>query len=294
MTALTMKAPAKLNLGLAITGRRSDGFHSLVTIFQAIGISDTLEMRVPEHAPEPSWTHFSCSDPTLPPHDNLVVRAVEAVRNATGCTLPIEIRLRKTIPVAAGLGGASSNAGATLRGLNELWQLGLTTTELMPLGVGLGSDVPFFLRGGCALGQGRGEILRPLPTSDAWYVVVFPTTELPFTRKTAAMFGALEPGDFGTGEEIFAQASRLDAGMPLDPALLDNTFARPLYALLPALREVDVALRQAGAGQVAITGAGPAHYTAVETERDAIRIARAFKRVYAGDAGVFVCRSCSV
>ncbi len=293
MTALSLQAPAKLNLGLAITGRRQDGFHDLVTIFQTIDIRDTLDLRVPEHAPESSWTHFSCTDPTLSVKDNLVVRAVAAVRAATGCSLPIEIRLRKMIPIAAGLGGASSDAGATLRGLNQLWGLGLSIDALMRLASDLGSDVPFFLRGGCALGQGRGEVLRPLPAPDTWFVVVYPTNELPFTHKTAEMFSALEPGDFNHGGPVIAQASRLDAGMPLDPALLRNSFERPLYAQVPALREVHIALRNAGAGHVAITGAGPTHYTAVATEREANRIARAFVPLYEGNAAVFVSHSYS-
>lgn len=291
MTALTLHPPAKLNLGLAITGRRPDGFHNLITIFQAVDICDTLVLRVPDHAPEPSWTGFSCSDPTLPTQDNLVVRAVAAVRTATACALPIEITLRKKIPVAAGLGGASSNAAATLLGLNSVWRLDLSPGALMAIAAGLGSDVPFFLRGGCALGQGRGEKLRSLPAPDMWYVVVFPTIELPFSRKTAAMFGALEPGDYSGGDDVLAQANRLDAGLPVDPTLLANAFERPLYGLIPKLRGVKIAMRNAGAGHVAITGAGPTHFTAVSTEHDAKRIARAFESMYGRDADVFVCHS---
>ena len=291
MIALTLQAPAKLNLGLAITSRRPDGFHDLATIFQAIDIVDTVEMRVPTHAPEPAWTTFTCSDPALMAQDNLVVKAVKAVRAATSCALPVEIQLRKSIPVASGLGGASSNAAATLRGLDTLWNLNLAPDDLVTIAAGLGSDVPFFLRAGCAFAQGRGEILRPLPAQDMWCVVVFPTNALRLERKTAAMFDALKPGDFSSSEQIMAQASRLDAGLKLDPALLGNSFERPLYALVPELQEVSIALRSAGAAQVAITGAGPTHFTVVATEHDASRIARTFVSTYAGEAAVFVCRS---
>ena len=291
MTSLTLQAPAKLNLGLAITGRRPDGFHNLVTIFQAIDIVDTLELRVTDHGPEPSWTRFTVTDPALAGQDNLVVKAIQAVRARTGCTLPVEIHLRKRIPVAAGLGGASSNAAATLRGLDRLWNLGLAPEDLMMVATGLGSDVPFFLRGGCAFGRGRGDNLRPLPAQDVWHVVVFPKNALPFQRKTAAMFGALEPSDFSSGADVAAQANCLDAGIQLDPVLLRNAFERPLYTLVPELRKVSAALRNAGAAHVFITGAGPTHFTVAATEHKANQIARAFVSLNVGDTDVFVCRS---
>jgi 4-diphosphocytidyl-2-C-methyl-D-erythritol kinase len=294
MTSLTLHPPAKLNLGLAITGRRPDGFHDLVTIFQAIDIRDTLELSVPNAAPESSWTDFSSGDSTVPEQDNLVVKTIGTVREATGCALPIKIRLQKTIPAAAGLGGASSDAAATLRGLKELWNLGLSGAELAAIAAGLGSDVPFFLRGGCALGRGRGGLLRPLPAPNAWFVVVFPSDPLTFDRKTAAMFSALRQEDFRDGGDVVAQASRLDAGMQLDPALLANAFARPLYSLVPELLQVREGLQEAGARHVAITGSGPTHYTVVATEHEANRIARAFSSLYRGRASVFVCRNCPI
>lgn len=294
MTSLLLRPPAKLNLGLAITGRRTDGFHDLVTIFQTVDLRDTLELTVPDSAPEQSWTGFSCTDSTLPVKDNLVVRTVAAVRDATGCSLPVDIRLRKTIPAAAGLGGASSNAAATLLGLNHLWGINLSASDLEAIAAGLGSDVPFFLRGGCALGQGRGERLRPLPAPDSWFVVVYPETPLPFGRKTATMFGALQSGDFSDGSAVFAQASRLDAGLPLDPIFLTNAFTRPLYGLMPELLQVKAALQDAGASEAAVTGSGPTHYAVLATEHEANRIARAFSRVYAGSARVIVCRPCQL
>jgi 4-diphosphocytidyl-2-C-methyl-D-erythritol kinase len=294
MTTLTLRPPAKLNLGLAITGRRPDGFHDLTTIFQAIDIRDTLEMTVPGDAPDASWTGFTCGSSAQTGQNNLVVRAVKAVRAATGCTLPIAIRLMKSIPAAAGLGGASSDAAATVRGLNQLWNLGLSAGDQLAIAADLGSDVPFFLRGGCALGQGRGELLRPLPSADSWFVVVFPAEPLPGERKTATMFSALQRGDFGAGDDVMAQANRLDAGLPLDPTLLANAFARPLYNLAPPLERLRDALRHAGAKHVAITGSGPTHYTVVATEHEANGIARAFSSTYTGSATVYVCRSCSI
>jgi 4-diphosphocytidyl-2C-methyl-D-erythritol kinase len=106
------------------------------------------------------------------------------------------------------------------------------------------------------------------------------------------MFGALQHGDFSDGASVREQASRLGAGLPLDPSLLTNSFARPLYDLAPALKKVWIALRDAGAPHVAMTGSGPTHYAVVPTEDEANRIARSFSSLYAGDASVWVCRSC--
>ena len=117
----------------------------------------------------------------------------------------------------------------------------------MTISAGLGSDVPFFLRGGCALGQGRGENLRPLPAPDMWYVVVFPNIELPFGHKTAAMFRALSRATSASATRFSRRRIRLDAGLSLDPKLLGNAFERPLYALVPELRQVRDCLSGSGA-----------------------------------------------
>lgn len=292
MSPLVLLAPAKLNLGLAIVGKRSDGFHDLVTIFQTVSIFDTLTVTSDVRHFGPGPTRLTCSHPALEGSDNLVVRTVELVRAKTGRTDPVAIRLEKEIPSASGLGGASSDAATMLRCLDDMWNLHFSPAELNDLALSLGSDVPFFLSGGCAIGWGRGENLRPLsPRQLLWYVVVVPALSAPIPRKTASLFAALESSDYRDGSDVIAQAARIDAGDAIDQQLLGNSFARPLYRLRPELSQVRDKLLAAGAPFVAVSGAGPAHYAVVPTREEADRIMARFRSLYSGESATFVCRN---
>jgi 4-diphosphocytidyl-2-C-methyl-D-erythritol kinase len=165
-------APAKLNLGLQILGKRPDGFHDLVSIFQSISLCDRLTFGEGEKG----QMEFSCDDPDLPKGpDNLVCRAVDLFRKVTGTARGVRIHLEKRIPHGAGLGGGSSDAAAVLTALNQLWAGGLTLKELQEIGLELGSDVPFFMRRGTALVRGRGERLRYIPwRTNPIYLLVSP------------------------------------------------------------------------------------------------------------------------
>ncbi|MCA9861410.1 MAG: 4-(cytidine 5'-diphospho)-2-C-methyl-D-erythritol kinase [Thermomicrobiales bacterium] len=160
--ALTVAAPAKLNLGLEVLGRRADGYHDLATIFLTVSLFDELSVA---STPGPRLG-LECTGSDLPPQENLVWRAAEAMQQAAPDRGSL-LRLEKRIPIAAGLGGASSDAAATLLALRTLWQLALPDDALAAMALELGSDVPFLLRGGCALGGGRGEVLKGLPVPGA-------------------------------------------------------------------------------------------------------------------------------
>lgn len=290
MTSFTMEAPAKLNLGLAVTGRRADGYHDLVTIFQAVTIVDVLTFTSVERGDGSGPTHFTCSDPSLETPDNLVLQAVDLVRSHSGRNDRVHISLEKAIPAAAGLGGASSDAAATLLGLDGLWGLGLDRTTLHDMALNLGSDVPFFLKGGCAMAAGRGERLSRLANDvDLWFVVVTPALSSPIPRKTASLFAVLEPDDWRDGGNIVAQAKRIESGLELDPDLLGNSFERALYGLRPELELLREAFTRAGAPFVALSGSGPTHYTAVPTQDEAQRIETATRSLYSGEATSVVC-----
>lgn len=178
--ALTVRAPAKVNLFLEVTGRRPDGYHDLRTLIVAVSLFDALAF-----APAVAF-QFSCTDPTLGTGpENLVVRAAELLRRHTGTTAGAAVRLTKRIPVQAGLGGGSSDAAATLVGLNRLWKLGLTRDELTKLAAELGSDVAFFLRKPAAWCTGRGEVVTPWPLGQRLhFVLVCP----PFGLSTAEVY----------------------------------------------------------------------------------------------------------
>ena len=170
------QAPAKLNLGLQILDKRSDGYHNLISIFQTINLYDQLTFG----GANKGQTLFACSDPSLPNGaDNLVCQAVDVFRKKTGLDHGIQIHLEKNIPSGAGLGGGSSDAACVLLTLNRLWQAQLPLPVLQELALQLGSDVPFFLQNGTALVQGRGEKLRYIPwQTNLVYVLVAPVFEI--------------------------------------------------------------------------------------------------------------------
>ena len=270
---LVADCPAKINLGLEVVGRRPDGYHELVTIFQAISLADRLAA---EAADELSLT---CSDTAVATDDNLCLRAARALRAATGVTAGARLHLVKRIPAAAGLGGGSSDAAATLWLLNELWGTGLPAARLAELAAGLGADVPFFLDGPTALGTGIGEVLTPLPfPPPTWLVLLRPALDI--ANKTPRLFGALTPADWSDGARTRAQAERLRAGLGLDPALLVNAFRRPLLAEYPAVAAAEAALRAAGASVIVPAGSGPTLVALCEDEA----AARALAAVVAGPA----------
>jgi 4-diphosphocytidyl-2-C-methyl-D-erythritol kinase len=151
-------APAKINLSFEIKGRREDGFHEIETLMAPISLSDRLTI---ERGPTGD-IKFSCDDSSLPiGEENLVVRAARLFRKAMEIGAGVEIALEKKIPHGAGLGGGSSDAAATLLGLNELFETHLDQNELVQLAAQIGSDVPFFILGSAAMCRGRGEIVEP-------------------------------------------------------------------------------------------------------------------------------------
>lgn len=177
MKTLDLPAPAKLNLFLHITGRRDDGYHTLQTLFQFLDRSDRLRIT-PRHDGQlvvhgPDW---------LPAKDNLITRAAERLRHHTATGLGADIELTKQLPAGGGLGGGSSDAATALVGLNHLWETGLSRAQLAKLGLELGADLPVFIHGVAAWGEGVGDQLTSALPPEQWYLVLVPETELS-TRK---------------------------------------------------------------------------------------------------------------
>ncbi|MFS0828765.1 4-(cytidine 5'-diphospho)-2-C-methyl-D-erythritol kinase [Pseudomonas phoenicis] len=167
---LTLPAPAKLNLFLHILGRRDDGYHLLETVFQFLDHGDTLRFAVREDG----QIHLHADLATVPHDSNLIVRAARQLQQRAGCILGADIWLDKVLPMGGGIGGGSSDAATTLLGLNHLWQLGWSHDRLADLGLGLGADVPVFVRGHAAFAEGVGERLTPVDPAEPWYVVLVP------------------------------------------------------------------------------------------------------------------------
>jgi len=167
VTVLRLPAPAKLNLFLHITGRRTDGYHLLQTVFQMIDQMDWLSFEAHDFLE-------LISDLPFPAQDNLIIRAARLLQTTTNCTKGAKITLEKNLPMGGGLGGGSSDAATTLLALNHLWQTGLSIDELAQLGLKLGADVPVFVRGQNAWAEGVGEILQPITLPEIHFVVLTP------------------------------------------------------------------------------------------------------------------------
>jgi len=163
-------APAKLNLFLHVTGRRVDGYHELQTLFQLIALTDTIVIRV--RADGAIERPEGPND--VPAESDLAVRAARALKAASGTALGATLRVLKRIPQGGGLGGGSSDAATTLVALNALWDCGLSTAELVALALPLGADVPVFIRGFSAWGEGIGERLTPVELPKRWFLIIHP------------------------------------------------------------------------------------------------------------------------
>ncbi|MFA5684743.1 MAG: 4-(cytidine 5'-diphospho)-2-C-methyl-D-erythritol kinase [Lysobacteraceae bacterium] len=247
-------APAKLNLFLRIVGRREDGYHLLQTVFQLLDRGDELALRVrPDGVIQ---RHVGLAD--LPPAQDLAVRAAQALQRATGCRLGADIAIDKRIPAGAGFGGGSSDAASTLVALNHLWRTGLDIDALAAIGLGLGADVPLFVRGRSAFAEGLGEWLTPLALPPRHYLL-------------------LDPGVHVATGEIFqaAELTRNAAPLKIADFVVDSDFGN---AFEPVLRRraprVDAALTALSRfGRARLTGSGSGCFVAFE-RIDALEAAR--------------------
>jgi 4-diphosphocytidyl-2-C-methyl-D-erythritol kinase len=254
---LTVPAPAKINLTLEVLAKRSDGFHEVRSVMQAISLGDKLYFR-PHRG-----VIVSSNIPGWISEQSLVARAVGLVRGTAEDDKGVEIEIEKHIPLLSGLGGDSSDAAATLRGLNQLWELGLAQGELVALARRLGSDVVFFLYGGTALVGGRGETVIPLPASPhSWVVLtVPPVARLP--GKTAQLYGRLKTSDYSGGQITQRLVDALKAGRGVEPSLFFNVFDRIALAQFAGLSKYREQMISLGATDVHLAGSGPALFTLV-------------------------------
>jgi 4-diphosphocytidyl-2-C-methyl-D-erythritol kinase len=207
-------APAKLNLFLHVVGRRADGYHEIQTVFQLVDLADRLFI-----APRRDAEVRRLDGPAgIPPEEDLCVRAARRLQEASHVGRGADIRLEKHVPIQGGLGGGSSDAATTLVALNEIWGLRLAPSILAELGLGLGADIPFFIHGRTAWGEGVGERLTPLELPPKHYAIVFPgvgisTAEIfqapELTRKTpeTTIRGFLKAGGRNDCEPVVAGRS---------------------------------------------------------------------------------------
>jgi 4-diphosphocytidyl-2-C-methyl-D-erythritol kinase len=284
---LDLLAPAKVNLTLEVLGRRPDGYHEITSVMQTIDLVDRVRLD-----PAASLTLELAGDQTIrlpdDPADNLVMRAVIALRQETGLAgAGARIVLEKHIPAGMGLGGGSSDAAAVLRGLNRLWRLGLNLPTLARIAARIGSDVPFFLHGGTASISGRGEIIEPLPDPTPFDLTLF-VCGAEIEDKTQHAYARLAPADFSDGARTHAITSALCRGEPLTTGMLVNVFDRVAGDLVPAMGQALTTCRGAGIDAM-VCGSGPAFFTMMPLEALPLDLIEALEREWGVRA--IACRS---
>ncbi len=282
MPTVIRQAPAKINLGLRILGRRPDGYHELRTVFQTISLADRVEVACDTAAE--TRIELRCDRPDLENDDNLAARAARALLECLGLTARVSIRLQKNIPAGAGLGGGSSDAAAVLMALGEQLQPLPNDAVLYEIAADLGSDVPFFLVGGTVLGIGRGEDVYPLEERPAKPIVVVapcikvstPWAYRAFDEQQSA--GKLTPEAQRRTINGFRSAIRAyDAGGVMNLAgVIANDFEQIVFRQFPQLKTIKQKLLAAGARFALMSGSGSALFGVFESGKEADAVVRSF------------------
>jgi 4-diphosphocytidyl-2-C-methyl-D-erythritol kinase len=274
-TVVSVPAPAKINLVLRILDRRPDGFHNLWSVMHTVGLEDEVSIRL---VPNRSDIALGCDDGSLRPDDsNLVYRAAAAVLQRIEKQVGLDIALTKRIPMGAGLGGGSSDAAATIIGLNRLLDLQWSPRQMADVGQSLGSDVPFFFHAPCAVVSGRGEQVKTIQiTGSRWVVLVNPGfgvetkwayQQLSATRSgvrpIAEFHGWLEQQDWVSWDHLLKGA--------------ENDFERPVFEAHPMLREIKQQLLAEGAEAALLSGSGATVFGVFKNEASAVKAKVAFR-----------------
>ncbi|MFW6191573.1 MAG: 4-(cytidine 5'-diphospho)-2-C-methyl-D-erythritol kinase [Thiohalospira sp.] len=262
VTATDWPAPAKINLFLHVVGRRADGYHRLQTLFQFLDYGDTVTVSPREDGAIRAHHRLEGLDP----EQDLVVRAARRLQAVTGTTRGAELTVTKRLPAGGGLGGGSSDAATTLVALNRLWGTGLDEAALAELGLGLGADVPVFVRGRAAWAEEVGEALTPVDIPEPWYLVVVP----PVAVSTAAIFG--DP-----------QLNRDMAPITMEDYLAGrgtNALEAVVAAREPEVAEALAWLRAFAPARM--TGSGACLFAAFEQRREAEAVAARLPARWAG------------
>jgi 4-diphosphocytidyl-2-C-methyl-D-erythritol kinase len=247
---LTVKAPAKINLTLEVLNERPDGFHDIRSVMQTIDLVDVLGFTLNDAIEVVS------ANPDFVAEKSLVPKAAAMLQQAKRSAKGARIEIEKKIPLAAGLGGDSSDAAAVLLGLNQLWPPELEPAQLLTLASKLGSDVAFFLQGGTALAEGRGEKITPLPSLPRRWVVLIVPPITPIEGKTEKLYSRLKPEHYSNGgiaDEMVAGLTRGD----VSPSMLFNAFENIAYGFFPKLKVYKEHFLKLGAPHVHLAGSGP-------------------------------------
>jgi len=261
------KAPAKINLSLDVLRKREDGYHEVEMIMTMVDLADRLEM---EELPRDTIIISSQAGYIPLDEKNLAFQAAKLVKDRCGVKKGVYIHLDKRIPVSAGLAGGSTDAAATLRGLNRLWQLGLSADELRRMAEELGSDVPFCVTGGTAIARGRGEKLEPIAAPPpCWVVLVKP----PINVSTADVYGRFRVNEIKRRPQTQGMLQAIERGDFAGVcASLGNVLEDVTTALHPEVRYIKEAMLRLGADGALMSGSGPTVFALVQKESKLARV----------------------
>jgi 4-diphosphocytidyl-2-C-methyl-D-erythritol kinase len=291
---VTLRAPAKLNLSLAVLARRADGFHEIESLMVPVSLADTLHVR---RRAEPGVGLTVALGPALAggsaaalardiPTDgrNLVVRAAEALARDAGIATGLEIALEKHVPAQAGLGGGSSDAAATIMAASRLWNLDWPLERLAAIGGTIGSDVPWFFAGGPAIASGRGEHIEPVAgLPDLFAVIACPTVGL----STAAVYARCVPDPARRGDALRLAEALRTKDLSAAESFMTNALEPPARSLSPEIDRVLEALADSGGFAPRLTGSGSACFALAPTKGEAESVAASLE--FLRDAGRVPC-----
>ena len=284
MPTLTFQALAKVNLGLRVLYRRPDSFHELRTVFQTISLADRIELDYRRSTPRS--VELTCNRPELSGPDNLAHRAASRLLEETGSVGRVRIHLEKRIPTGAGLGGGSSDAAAVVLALSSLLRPQPPWALIRKLAGGLGSDVPFFLVGGRALGLGRGAEIYPLADAPArWMLVAAPPLQVSTAEAYRSLSLTLTTGSWEDkihrfGSSVCEAERGAPLGAPFGPGRgltqdfrveLENDFESVVFQMHPELENLKTRLRRLGAYPALLCGSGSALFGMFASRQQALR-----------------------
>ncbi len=265
MDVITLKSPAKINLYLKVLRRKPDGYHDIETVFERIGLFDEIKLR-----PLKKDIVVLCDDPQVPCDSrNLVFKAAQRLKERYSVISGVEISLNKNIPVAAGLGGASSDCATCLRGLNELWGLKLKEEEIFGIGSSIGADVAFFLLGtGRAIGRGKGDILERLPKGETfWYLLVNPGFEVLAKDAYSALNLGLTPTSNNSKINLHSfKKIRFDDLS----GFLFNSLEGPVEKRFEQIAEIKSEIAKTGLKLSLMSGSGPTVFGVASSKEEAL------------------------
>lgn len=255
MDKIFMPARAKINISLDVLYKRPDGYHEVKMVMQTISLSDLLIFKLTNDG----RIHFNCTHPQVPDDEsNLVIKAARKLKEKAGRNKGVIIKLEKNIPVGAGLAGGSTDAAATLTALNKLWELNIRVEELMKIGEELGADVPFCLKGGTCLAEGKGELLTELALLPPCWVLLL---VFPFSVSTAETYKAFKLKEVRERPDTKKIIKALEEGqIQIINEFAANVLESATFLKYPVVAARKKELIEKGLSGVLMTGSGPTLY----------------------------------